>query len=99
MVPFYFWAGSLGIYRTLVDRIRSGLVGSPSSGNQIVGLFSDCLQLPNHERPFHVEASTLSSLQILLGFLVFSKFFHQLCASSSKSSWHTDILLCRLTLR
>tara|TARA_E500000178_G_scaffold160543_2_gene160330 strand:+ start:301 stop:1611 length:1311 start_codon:yes stop_codon:yes gene_type:complete len=71
---FIFWAGALGIYRTLVDRIRSGLVASPSSGNQIVRLFSDCLQLPNHERPFHVEASTLSSLQILLGFLVFSKF-------------------------
>ena len=71
---FIFWAIALGIYRTLIDRIRSGLVASPSSGNQIDRLLSDSLQLPNHERPFHVEASTLSSLQILFGFLVFSVF-------------------------
>lgn len=71
---FIFWAIALGIYRTLIDRIRSGLVASPSSGNQIDRLLSESLQLPNHERPFHVEASTLSSLQILFGFLVFSVF-------------------------
>lgn len=68
-----FWSTALGFYRTIVDRIRSGLVATPTSGSRIVGLFEDCLKLPNHERPFHVEASSLSSLQVFFGFLVFSK--------------------------
>ena len=58
------WSIFLGLYRTLVDRIRSGLIASPSNGKKIVGLFKDCLKLPNHERPFHIEASSLSSLQV-----------------------------------
>ena len=68
------WSIFLGLYRTLVDRIRSGLIASPSNGKKIVGLFKDCLNLPNHERPFHVEASSLSSLQVFFGFLVFYEF-------------------------
>ena len=67
------WSVMLGVYRTLVDRIRSGLAATPKSGHRINKLLTDCLGLPNHERPFHIEASTLSSLQVFFGFLVFSK--------------------------
>lgn len=67
------WSTFLGIYRTLVDRIRSGLVATPTSGKHITNIFTECLRLPNHERPFHVEAASLSSLQVFFGFLVFSE--------------------------
>ena len=70
-----FWSLALGIYRTFVDRIRSGLTAAPSSGNRIVSLFNDCLKLPNHERPFHLEAAALSSLQVFFGFLFFSQIY------------------------
>lgn len=66
-------SSSLGIYRTLVDRIRSGLVATPSIGNRITNVFTECLKLPNHERPFHVEAAFTSSLQVFFGFFVFAK--------------------------
>ena len=51
------------VYRILVDRIRSGLAATPKSSQRINQLLSDCLSLPNHERPFHIEASTLSSFK------------------------------------
>ena len=70
-----FWSLALGVYRTFVDRIRSGLTAAPSSGNRIVSLFNDCLKLPNHERPFHLEAAALSSLQVFFGFLFFSQIY------------------------
>ena len=57
----------LGIFRTLVDRIRSGLSASPTKTDQISKLITTSLTLPNHERPFHVEASFLSSTQIITG--------------------------------
>ena len=66
------WSVMLGVYRILVDRIRSGLAATPKSSQRINQLLSDCLSLPNHERPFHIEASTLSSLQVFFGFLVFT---------------------------
>lgn len=64
---------SLGIYRTLIDRIRSGLVSAPDPKGRIAKTFHECLKLPNHERPFHIEASLLSSLQVIFGFLFFSR--------------------------
>jgi len=73
-VVLVFWSIFLGLYRTLVDRIRSGLIASPTTNSLTVKLFEDCLRLPNHERPFHVEAACLSSLQVFCGFFVSSAF-------------------------
>jgi len=73
-VVLVFWSIFLGLYRTLVDRIRSGLIASPKTNSLTVKLFEDCLRLPNHERPFHVEAACLSSLQVFCGFFVSSSF-------------------------
>ena len=61
----------LGVYRSLIDRIRSGLSPAPSEENtQVAKLITKALSLPNHERPFHFEAAFLSSLQILSGFFL-----------------------------
>ena len=69
-----FWSVFLGLYRTIVDRIRSGLIASPKTNKRTIKLFEECLRLPNHERPLHVEASCLSSLQVFCGFMVFTAF-------------------------
>ena len=58
----------LGIFRALVDRIRSGLSSSPTKTDSVSKLITRTLALPNHERPFHIEASFLSSTQIITGF-------------------------------
>jgi CBS domain containing-hemolysin-like protein len=77
-------SSTLGIYRTLVDRIRSGLVATPSTGNRITNIFTDCLKLPNHERPFHVEAAFTSSLQVFFGFFVFAVILSDYAFSGEK---------------
>lgn len=69
----------LGIFRTLVDRIRSGLSASPTKTDQISKLITTSLTLPNHERPFHVEASFLSSFQVLVGYF----FLHNFLANTT----------------
>ena len=52
----------LGVYRSLIDRIRSGLSPAPSEENtQVAKLITKALSLPNHERPFHFEAAFLLS--------------------------------------
>ena len=71
----------LGIFRTLVDRIRSGLSASPTKTDQISKLITTSLTLPNHERPFHVEASFLSSFQVLVGYF----FLHNFLANTTAS--------------
>ena len=72
-----FWAvlfassTCLGIYRSLIDRIRSGLTTAPEDEDRSVSkLISKTLILPNHERPFHLEAAFLSSLLVLTGFFL-----------------------------
>ena len=68
-----FFASStcLGIYRSLIDRIRSGLTTAPEDEDRSVSkLISKTLILPNHERPFHLEAAFLSSLLVLTGFFL-----------------------------
>ena len=72
-----FWAvlftssTCLGIYRSLIDRIRSGLTTAPEDEDRSVSkLISKTLILPNHERPFHLEAAFLSSLLVLPGFFL-----------------------------
>lgn len=64
----------MGIYRSLVDRIRNGLSSLPGKEGRIHNLLSDALELPNHERPLHSEAALLSSLQVLTGFIVLNTF-------------------------
>ena len=73
-VVLVFWSVFLGLYRTIVDRIRSGLIASPKTNKRTIKLFEECLRLPNHERPLHVEASCLSSLQVFCGFIVLTAF-------------------------
>ncbi|MAK46678.1 MAG: ion transporter [Opitutae bacterium] len=94
-----FWSVALGVYRTLVDRVRSGLIATPSSGNQISRLFNDCLKLPNHERHYHVEAAALSSLQVLFGFLIFLELSASAFIFSGNKMWvYAMSFLCAFTV-
>ena len=40
-VVLVFWSVFLGLYRTIVDRIRSGLIASPKTNNQTIKLFEE----------------------------------------------------------
>ena len=68
------WSIFLGLYRTLVDRIRSGLIASPSNGKKSLAyskIVSSCLITKDL---FIFNTSSLSSLQVFFWFLVFYEF-------------------------
>ena len=70
------WGLNVNTYRALIDRVRAGL--SPAPENKVSDkLLNSLLAAPNHERPFHVEAAFLSSLQLLLGTILFYIFLSQ----------------------
>ena len=70
------WGLNVNTYRALIDRVRAGL--SPAPENKVSDkLLHSLLAAPNHERPFHVEAAFLSSLQLLLGTILFYIFLSQ----------------------
>ena len=73
-VILIIWTSYIGIFRTFIDRIRSGLVATPEATGRVTRLVKLGLQVPNHERPFHVEAALLSSIQVLFGFVTLARF-------------------------
>ncbi len=58
----------LGVFRSMIDRIRAGLSAPLGEGSKAGKLLESILSEPNHNRPLHVEAALLSSLQLFLGF-------------------------------
>jgi CBS domain containing-hemolysin-like protein len=70
------WSLYVGLYRAHVDRIRAGLSPSPQEENRLSKLIISLLTTPNQDRPFHVEAALLSSLQIIFGIMWFLSFLH-----------------------
>ena len=81
-VILIIWTSYIGIFRTFIDRIRSGLVATPEAPNRVTRLVRLGLQVPNHERPFHVEAALLSSIQVLFGFVTLATFSENLFSYS-----------------
>lgn len=65
------WTFYVSLYRAFVDRIRAGTTPSPNDPRPASKLVVHLLKAPNQDRPFHVEAALLSSLQILVGVLFF----------------------------
>lgn len=65
---FSLWGLYVNTYRSLIDRVRAGVLPPPKNeGSE--KLLNTLLAAPNHERPFHVESAFLSSMQITLGTL------------------------------
>ena len=70
------WGLYVNTFRALVDRVRAGVSSLPN--NRIDDkLLHSLLAAPNHERPFHIEAALLSSLQLILGTITFYTFLKQ----------------------
>jgi CBS domain containing-hemolysin-like protein len=70
------WSLYIGLYRAHIDRIRAGLSPSPQEESKLSKLIISLLTTPNQDRPFHVEAALLSSLQIIFGIMWFLGFLH-----------------------
>jgi CBS domain containing-hemolysin-like protein len=62
----------LGVFRSMIDRIRAGISTPPGEGSRSGKLLDSILGEPNHARPLHVEAALLSSLQLFFGFFYLS---------------------------
>ncbi len=76
------WGLNVNTFRALIDRVRAGV--SPAPENKVSDkLINSLLAAPNHERPFHVEAAFLSSIQIILGAMTFYVFLSQVETLSS----------------
>jgi CBS domain containing-hemolysin-like protein len=58
----------LGVFRSMIDRIRAG-ISTPPGENSKSGKFLDfILREPNHARPLHVESALFSGMQLFFGF-------------------------------
>ncbi|MDG1172752.1 MAG: hemolysin family protein [Opitutales bacterium] len=57
----------LGVFRSMIDRIRAGISTPPGEGSRSGKLLESMLREPNHARPLHVESALFSTLQILAG--------------------------------
>ena len=58
----------LGVFRSMIDRIRAGITTPPGEGSRSGKLLESMLQEPNHARPLHVESALFSALQVFVGF-------------------------------
>ena len=79
-IPFdpYFllivWIGSLvaglylGVFRSLIDRIRAGFSTLPADESKSAKLLESLLSQPSHTRPFFTESGLFSALQIISSF-------------------------------
>ena len=63
----------LGVFRSMIDRIRAGISTPPAEDSRAGKLLGYILSEPNHARPLHVEAALFSSLQLFLGFFYLSQ--------------------------
>ena len=97
-VMLIIWTSYIGIFRTFIDRIRSGLVAAPEAPDRVTRLVRLGLQVPNHERPFHVEAALLSSIQVLFGFVTLATFSENLFSYSEHPLSYVLILFCAVAI-
>ena len=58
----------LGVFRSMIDRIRAGISTPPGEGSRSGKLLESMLREPNHARPLHVESALFSALQVFVGF-------------------------------
>lgn len=81
------WIGSLvaglylGVFRSLIDRIRAGLSTLPADESKSAKLLESLLSQPSHTRPFFTESGFFSALQIVSSF-----FYIQFLAGGPSSS-------------
>ena len=80
----------LGIFRTLTDRIRSGLVIIPEDQSKAAKLINEFLHLANHQRPLHIEAAMFCSLQVIVGFLFFQELMTNAFQLEKTFTWIDD---------
>jgi CBS domain containing-hemolysin-like protein len=57
----------VGVFRSMIDRIRAGLSTPPGESTSSGKLLDSILGEPNHARPMHVEAALISGLQLFFG--------------------------------
>lgn len=85
----------LGVFRSMIDRIRAGISTPPGEGSRAGKLLDSILGEPNHARPLHVEAALLSSLQLFFGFFYLSSTW----SDSSPLGFSISFLLAFLSER
>ena len=66
----------LGVFRSMIDRIRAGISTPPGEGSMSGKFLDFILREPNHARPLHVESALLSAAQLFFGFFyLFTAWF------------------------
>ena len=66
----------VGVFRSMIDRIRAGISTPPGEGSKSGKFLDFILREPNHARPLHVESALLSATQLFFGFFyVFTAWF------------------------
>ncbi len=89
----------LGIFRTLTDRIRSGLVIIPEDQSKAAKLINEFLHLANHQRPLHIEAAMFCSLQVIVGFLFFQVLMTTAFQIEKTFTWVFSLIIVVLVER
>ena len=84
------WGYQISIYRSFVDRIRSGAFSSSEEDLRKNKLVAHLLDSPYELRPWNVEAATLSAIQVTTGFLAF--YGLSLEALALEAAWAWPIL-------
>jgi putative hemolysin len=62
----------LGVFRSMIDRIRAGISTPPGTGSKSGKFLDFILCEPNHARPLHVESALFSGMQLFVGFFYLS---------------------------
>ena len=89
----------IGIFRTLTDRIRSGLVIIPEDQSKASKLINEFLHLGTHQRPLHIEAAMFCSLQVIIGFLFFQGLMNNTFQFEKIVTWACSLLVVVLIER
>ena len=84
---FSAWGFQVAVYRSFVDRIRSGSFGSSEEELRKNRLVAKLLDAPYEVRPWNVEGATLSAAQITFGILAVYSFGLSLFQPETTTGW------------
>ena len=91
-VLFSVWGFQVAVYRSFVDRIRSGSSGSSEEELRKNRLVTKLLDAPYEVRPWNVEGATLSAAQITLGILTVYAYGLSILQPETTLAWFLLIL-------
>ncbi len=91
-VLFSVWGFQVAVYRSFVDRIRSGSSGSSEEELRKNRLVAKLLDAPYEVRPWNVEGATLSAAQITLGILTVYAYGLSILQPETTLAWFLLIL-------